>query len=344
MADSWYSFVQVSPQPMNYKESKQILEKIKKAKKILVNCHRSPDPDSVGSALSLYKVLLKMKKQVEVVCPSSLPGSLKFLPFSGKVERVDFKKLEFSDYDILLILDSGDWHMVSGDDSVQPPDMAMVVIDHHKTNKGFGTINLVDAKVSSTAEILFLLYEDWKVKIDKNIAITLLAGIIGDTGVFQFPAVTPQTLGVAKSLMEKGADKNEIILNIYNSIELNLIKLWGEMLRRMKIDEGHKFVWSAIPFKIYEKYSRPESAKETAATMFARTVKGTDFGMVMVERKERILSISFRSRTDFDVSEIALALGGGGHRAAAAAEVRDLEFQEAVDKVLDAVRKFAKQK
>lgn len=328
---------------MNYKESKKILAEIKKAEKILVNCHKSPDPDSVGSAISLYAVLKTLGKEVEIICPSNLPNSLQFLPFSEQVIRVDFEKFNFSDYDLFVVLDSGGWNMVVGDASIPQPNIPIISIDHHKTKEKFGTINLIDSEISSTAEILFLLFKDWKVEINKNTAIALLTGIIGDTGVFRFPGVTSQTLEVAKDLMEKGADKDEAIFNVYGSLSFNLVKFWGEVLNRMEFDEEYEFVWSAVPFEVYKEYSHPEGAKETAATMFARIVEDTDFGIVMVERKEKILSISFRSRTDFDVSEIAVALGGGGHKAAAAAEIKGLEFDKAVKKALRVARKFAKQ-
>ena len=67
---------------MNYKESSEILKEIKKAKKILINCHRSPDPDSVGSALAMRKVLADMDKSVEVVCPDNIPPIFFWVPVS----------------------------------------------------------------------------------------------------------------------------------------------------------------------------------------------------------------------------------------------------------------------
>jgi phosphoesterase RecJ-like protein len=234
--------------------------------------------------------------------------------------------------------------MVVGRDSIDLPKLTTIVIDHHKTNKGFGKIDLVDEKTTSTAEILYLMFKDLDIEITPDIATALLTGIIGDTGVFQFKGVGAETLGIAKNLMELGANKDEIVFNVYNSYEFNLLKLLGEILLRMEKDKEDKFVWSAIPFDVYNKYSRPESTKEVAATMFSRIVKETDFGMIMIEIKERTLAISLRSRTDFDVSKIAVALGGGGHENAAGATIEGKEYDEAVERVLQTARKFAKDK
>ncbi|MGB6838902.1 MAG: DHH family phosphoesterase, partial [Microgenomates group bacterium] len=147
---------------MKYKESRQIFKEIKGAGKIVINCHRGPDPDSVGSALALYQVLQSLDKEVEVICPDNLLDSYRFLRFSEKVKRINFEKFDFSSFDLFIVLDSADWGMVTGNISISQPDIKTIVIDHHRTNRGFGKINLIDSKASSTAEVLYLLFEDWE--------------------------------------------------------------------------------------------------------------------------------------------------------------------------------------
>lgn len=332
---------------MHYKESKKILAEIREAKKILVNCHARPDIDSVGSALSLYQVLEKMNKKVNVICPSVISDEFNFLPFKEKIKIINYKKFEFSKYDLFICLDSSSWAMVVGksvSDQVPIPDIALINIDHHKTNKNFGTINLVDDKITSTAEIVYLIISDWGAVIDKKIAIAILAGMIGDTGAFRYPGVTGQTLKIAGKLMEKGADKDEIIHHIYRSLNFKLLKFWGVALKRMKLDKEGGFVWTAIPYKDYKKYGKPSDGKQTAASNFTQVVKDTRFGMVMVEEQEDNLAVSLRSRTGFDTTRIATALGGGGHIYASGAKIEGIEFEKAVDKVLQVARKIAKKK
>ncbi len=146
----------------------------------------------------------------------------------------------------------------------------------------------------------------------------------------------------AAKLIELGADKDEIVKNIYRNINFTEIKLWGKFIENMEIDSEFNFVWSAMPYEIYKEYGEPYSAKEDVANLFFPIVKGTNFGMVMVEMEEKLLSVSFRSRSDFDVSEIAKKLEGGGHKAAAGARIEGLDFDAAVTKVLETARKYAK--
>ena len=330
---------------MNYKQSKEILKEIKKAKKILLNCHRGPDPDSAGSALAMYAYLKSIGKDVRVLCPDNLPPSLKFLPTSDVVEKVEYDKFDFSKVDLFISLDSGDWKMVSRVQEHPPEGLKVVVIDHHKTNPKYGMINIVDREVSSCAEIVFSVLIDFGASITKDISTCLFTGIAGDTGVFQYPGVTSHTFEVAQELMKNGADKDDIIFNIYRSVDFMTMKFLGLVLKNLEIDIEHKFVWSAVNIEEYLPYRdmpNAKDAKSQAASMFMQCVEGTDFGFMALENDKNNLRISFRSRTGIDVSKIAEELGGGGHKAAAGGEVTGLTFDKAVEKVLEVAMKHAR--
>lgn len=329
---------------MNYRESANILKEIKKAKRILVNCHRSPDPDSIGSALGLYGVLKQLGKEVETICPSDeISQNLSFLENFDKIKfPVDFSKFDFSKFDLFIVLDSFSWDMVADSKSFTTPKLPVVVIDHHKTNTKYGDINIVDDTVTSVGELLYLVLEDCGVEINRDVATSLLTGIIGDTGVFRYPGTGAKTLMIATKLMEKGADKDEIVFNLYHSAEFELVKFWGEILRNIEIDKKYKFVWSAMPYETYKKIGSLKIGRESSASLFAQIVKDTDFGILMVEQEKQKLSISFRSRTGLDTSQIAKDLGGGGHIYASGTKIEGLPFEKAVEKVLEVARKHAK--
>lgn len=329
---------------MNYPQSKHILEEINKAKNILVNCHRGPDLDSVGSALSMSYVLKNLDKNVTVICPSEkIYEDLDFLKgYDNILKKVRFNNFGFDKYDLFLSLDSSTWSMVSGVEGLKIPDIKIIAIDHHHTNDKYGNINLVDESRSSVAELLYLVYEDWEVKVDKDISTALLTGIIGDTGIFKYPNTTIKTFEIAYKLMEIGADKNIIIDKAYRNYDFDLIKFWGEALDLAKVDNKYNFVYSFIPYKVFEKWGKPDNAKEMAADLFSQSTKGTDFGIVGLEREPGNLSLSLRARNDFDTSVIAKELNGGGHKAASGGKVEGIDFEKAVQKVLRVARKYAK--
>lgn len=327
---------------MNYRESSKILKEINKSEKILLNCHKGPDPDSIGSALALYEVLKGMGKSVDIVCPTTINYEFDFLKSIKKIKKVDFRSFHFKKYDLFIIQDTTGLDRVTGSKDVKRPEIPMIVIDHHITNEKFGDINLVVGNSSSNAEILYNLINDWGVEINSDIATALLTGILGDSGVFRFPGTTSQTLKIGAELMEKGANKNAIVSSLYFDDEFNTLKYYGEVLKAMEFDKKGKFIWSAIPHDLYKKYGKPIEARSAAAGTFAQSVRGANFGLIMVEDGDQRLSISLRSKPGYDISKLAAKFGGGGHANSSGAKVEGLDFEKAVSKVLKVARKFAK--
>lgn len=327
---------------MNYKESSLILEEIEKADKILVNCHRGPDPDSVGSALAMRKVLTDMGKSVELICPDNISPDSEFFESSDAVKKIDYDKFDFSLYDLFIILDSSEWVQVLGYGKEKTPDIKKIVIDHHYTNAGFGDINIVDSERSSTGEVLYRVFEDWGVTLPKEVAEGLLGGIIYDTSSLQHSSADTETAKAMAALMELGADKNKIIFNFYRNISFDKVKLIGEVLKNMEVDLENRFVWSAVPYEVLTRYPDSMGVKSMAANFYASSIENTDFGVIMVEEKKNFLNLSLRAKEGFDISKIAEALGGGGHKQAGAAVLRNIPFDQAVIKVLETVRKHAK--
>ncbi|MEK7061152.1 MAG: DHH family phosphoesterase [Patescibacteria group bacterium] len=328
---------------MNYEQSLNIFEKIKKAKKILINCHYKPDPDGIGSALAIYLALKKIGDfEIELICPSKPPESLNYLPNFEKIKQVKYSEFDFSKYNLWIIPDAANWWQISGILDFNSPKIDVVNFDHHETNEVGFENSIISKGLSSAAELIFNVFEDWDLKLDRDIATCILSGIIGDTGVFRYTNVTSKTLEIGKKLMDLGADKNMIVARTYGSIPFSEMKFWGRILDLMRLEEDYNFVWVGVSLEEYEKYGRPVEAKSAGASNFASIVDGTDFGIVIVEEKKDFVTCSFRSRGNFDISKIATELGGGGHKEAAGARIVGFSFDEAVKKVLDVARKYAK--
>jgi phosphoesterase RecJ-like protein len=287
-------------------------------------------------------VVKKLGKKAEIICPSEVNLDLGYLKHFDKIETINFSKFDFSKHDLLITLDSADWYLVSGDKQIKKPDIPIIKVDHHGTGDTYGMINLIKKDMPSNAELLYYLYQDWGIKITKDLAMALLVGIIGDTGVFRYPNTTTNTLRLAADLIDKGADKERIVESIYSNLDIKILKFWGEVLSEMEFDEKYKFAWSAIPYEVYKDFDKPVEARSMAAGLFAQNVKGVNFGMIMVEDIKKRLSISIRSKAGYDISRLAVDIGGGGHENAAGAKVPGMEFDSAVKKVLQIARKFAK--
>ncbi|HEX6977585.1 MAG TPA: bifunctional oligoribonuclease/PAP phosphatase NrnA [Patescibacteria group bacterium] len=328
---------------MNYPHSQEILDEVKKSEKVLINCHANCDADSVGSAVSFLHFVKGLGKEAKIVSPSPIPKNLSFLKETKDIEIVDYEKFDFTAWDLFVVLDSASWERVTGNKKVSIPSIPIIVIDHHETNEKFGKINMVDESSPSNCEILFWLFRGWGINMDANLSTSLLTGVMGDTGGLRFRETKESTFVVVADLMTKRADRETIILNLFQSYELLTIKFWVEVLNNLKIDEESGIAWSATKFEIYKKYERPVGAKSEIADLIFQSVSGSKIGIVMIGEDKR-LDVSFRSRTGVDVSKIAAKLGGGGHRWAAAAKILDLPFEKAVEKVLDTAKELMKEK
>lgn len=328
---------------MNYRESKLILEEIKKAKRILVNCHRRPDIDSISSALAVYSALTELDKNLDIVCPSRLPIPSNYMNNFNNIRTVDFNKFNFDLYDLFIVLDSSTWDTVVGSKDIKrPKNLKIIKIDHHDTQEKFEDSSVIDNRASSTSELLYLIFKDWEIKISKNTATCLLSGIIADSVCFSIPLTSSKTFRIASELLDQDADKDLIMDRQFNSIEFNLLKFYGEALQRLQFDNPYEFAWSAIPNSIFMKLNKPIAAKNATANTFFSKVANSKFGILILEESPNVVEVSFRSAGKFDTSKIASSLGGGGHHDSSAAKVSGLTFKKAVEKILETARSIVK--
>jgi len=325
---------------MNYKQSSRINKLISKSKKIVIGCHRGPDPDCIGSALALYLYLKSVGKEVSVVSPTDIEPYVDYLSGYSDIKVVNYTSFDFSKNDLMIVVDTSSWNMATDSDTIKSFPIPTIIIDHHKTSNIEGTINLVDKFKASCAEVIFLMFEDWGVDFNKDMADCLIAGLVADTGGFRFPSVTRNTFNIASKLIQIGADKDRAILKTLASFDFRTLKFWGEIINRMEIDTKKHYMWSTVSYEKFLELGSPEDAKETAATLFGSIVDGVDFSLIMVEQEKDIISISLRSRTGFDVSKIAQKLGGGGHVYAAGAKVKGVSYNKAVEKILKVINEF----
>jgi len=319
----------------NYPQSKLILKEIKKANNILINVHRSPDLDTVGSATALYQVLTKMGMSATLVCPHEIPENFKFLKGANKVMTIDFSSFDFSPFDLFLIADSGSYEIVTGSKEIELPEINKIIIDHHRTNNWENYLSrLLDIRASSTCEIIYQMMQDWGIKIDAEIATSLFSGIASDTVFFKYGENAKKTFRIASELLDLGSDKNKLVDQAFDSFDFELVRMIGEFL--VNIQKGTGFIYSIMNYETFVKYGKNRGARELVANLFARSIKGFDFGFMAVEYEPEKFAVSFRSKHT-DVSEIAKKLGGGGHRNAAGATVKG-EFKTIVKNIIDIIK------
>lgn len=320
-----------------------IWEEIKKSKNILLHCHPSPDPDSVGSALAMMHILNALGKKVTVILGDSTPpSSLKVLPGSEKIEQINFFQVDLSKFDTFIILDTSSPEQVSKKGPVVFPDsLNTIIIDHHKSNKEFAKTNLVDVNYPATCQIIYDLLKEWKLEITPDTALCLFTGIYTDTGGFQYKPADSSTFLAAAELVKINPDFSQAIFELENNNEPGQILYKGLALSSIELYFNKQLAMSAVPYEELQKKGIKTSDTEKAEiSNTLKSVIGWEIGCAFSETEKSRINISLRTRGKYDVAKIASALpGGGGHFAAAGATLF-MPYEEAKKLFLDTVQKI----
>lgn len=318
----------------------QILEEIKRAKSILLHCHPSPDPDSVGGVLATMHALEVMGKKVTAIRgDSETPLSFGGLPGFGKLTPKNFFEIDLAEFDLFLILDSGGLNQISRvAPIIFPANIKTIVIDHHATNEKFAQINLVDPTYPATCQILYDLFVSWGVTITPEIAKCLMLGIYADTGGFRFPATTGATFAAAAHLAEIAPDYTSLISFMNNSNTPGVIAFEALALSSVTLYCKGKVAISAVSYAVLQDKKITKAEIFPDISNILASVIGWEIGVKIVEDQPGGVKVSLRTRDEklHDVSKIATALGGGGHKAAAGAYLKT-SLEEAVKKVVETI-------
>jgi len=314
-------------------DSQRALRLSNKAEKILVVTHVAPDGDAIGSLLAMGRILRQLgKSDIVLACDDGTSEKFAFLP--GATQVVSSAAGPF---DLIISLDCSDETrggkvFRAARDDGRPP---VINIDHHITNTNFGAVNIVLPDTASTTEGLLRLMKDWEVELDADIASCLLTGLVTDTLCFRTANVTPEVMRVAAELMQAGADLSHITSRTVNRKSYDAVRFWGTLLQTIRLDDH---VVSVHVSADRRRAAGHRGGGDASVVTFLITAWKADMAASFIETDEGEVEISFRAKPGFDVSGIALELGGGGHAAAAGCTV-DGPLKPVVDQVLTMMKK-----
>jgi phosphoesterase RecJ-like protein len=289
-----------------------IKKRLEIAQKVLIVSHVRPDGDAIGSLIGVGMALQNAGKTVQMVLADGVPASFRFLDGSNQV-----RKEPDGEFDTFISVDCADFKRTGKPfESFRQPD---INIDHHVTNERFGILNLIEGQEVATAAILTKYLPAWGYEITQPIAAALLIAIITDTLGFRTSNMTPEALRQAASLMETGVNMPELYMRGLVRRSLAASRYWGAGLSKLETSDG--IVWGTLTLedRVASGYSGNDDAdliNEISA------IDGQKVGMIFVEQHDKHVKISWRAlQNGIDVSPVAKHFGGGGHAAAAGADI-----------------------
>ena len=313
---------------------------VRDAKKIALLTHLAPDGDAIGSLMGLSLALRSMGKEATPVVDGGVPQNLAFIPGSATVQPT----LNGAQHDLVIALDCGDESRMGEAGKQVRAQLArkpLINLDHHWSNTRFGDENMVNTEWAATAEGVYEWLEALGVHLSPDVSQGLLCGIVTDTLCFRTDNTTPQTLDKAQHLMASGANLSYIVQHTLSRISTSTIRLWGQVMPTVRIED--RVIWVNVSIAARKTVGMTEGGdmKDGGLSSVLLQADEAYISCVFTEKENNKVELSLRAVPGFDVSQVAVALGGGGHRPAAGATV-DGTLSEVEARVIPLLKEAAR--
>jgi phosphoesterase RecJ-like protein len=284
---------------------------------VVLSGHVQPDADAMGSTLALAEGLRRRGARVLPTFPDPfvLPASLAWLP--GAAALVPSAAVPSSP-DVFVSLDAASPGRLGELSVLLDSAATAVVIDHHASNPGFGDVSLIDPAAPATVTLVADVLDDLGVLVDRHLATCLYAGLAADTGSFRFGSTRPETHELAARLLATGIEHAEISQRLFDTAPFGWLGLLSVVTGRavLEVAVGAGLVWTWSSTAEAAEHGLPGGQLEALVDVI-RSTEEADVACVLKGQDDGSWSVSLRSRGGTDVARVAMALGGGGHRAAA---------------------------
>jgi phosphoesterase RecJ-like protein len=277
---------------------------------------------------------------VRIVNPTPWPNLFDYLLGDDVKEMTAKGSAALKGIDMLIVLDISDVKRLGAlTESVRRLDVPKLVIDHHiASDDPAGTIILTDVTACATGELVYDLGCQLGFEITPRIAQALYAAILTDTGSFRFSNTTPRCHSIAAALLATGVDPEESYVRIYASAPAGRLRLLGEVLDTLGVDEVLGLSWLSMNAGALEKYGVRQEDLD-GIVEHARSIAGTRMALFFRDLGYGKVKVSFRSTGDVDVNAFARQFGGGGHVKASGALIAG-SLDDVRDRVIAAARQY----
>jgi len=288
-----------------------IRQRLSHAKRVLIASHVRPDGDAIGSMLGLGLSLQASGREVQMVVRDGLPVNLSHLRGSDQIVATPTL-----DYDTFIVVDAGELKRIGKE--IIPSHKPAIQIDHHVTNDLFAEINLVVTDAVATSSILAQSLRLWDLPITGDSASALLTGILTDTMGFRTSNMNSEALRVAADLVDAGANLPRLYFQGLVARSIEAARYWGIGLSSLQ--QRDRLIWATLhqEDRLTVGYNGLDDAD---LTNVLSSISDGDIAVLFIEHAPDLIKVSWRSKPGLDVSRIAGQFGGGGHAAAAGAEI-----------------------
>lgn len=320
----------------------QFLKLVGEEERFLVTAHKSPDGDAIGSMVAMAAFLEALGKEVVMYNRDPAPYNYQFLEGADRIVH----QLPTDGVDVAIMLDCGEPGRVGEEfvawlegknDAGAPNTKFVAVVDHHKTyDAEFADYYVRDVSAAAAGELVWRIGAATKVEITQGIAEALYCCLMTDTGSFRYSNTSRTTFRIAGELIEAGVEPWRMTSEIYESQPRERLELLGMVLETLQFSDCGRLAFIRVEQAMLEKIG-VETDLTDGFINYARSIEGVEVATQLRQLEDELWRVSFRSRGDIDVSEIAQQFGGGGHRNAAGCTIAG-SVEEVTQKICAALR------
>ncbi len=301
---------------MNKEILKKIYNEIKKFDTIYLVRHIGPDPDAISSQIALRDIIRYTFPEKKVYAIGQSVSKFKYI---GKLDRID-DNISYEN-SLIITLDVPNKARVDG---ISVDNFKHVIkIDHHPFVEKFSDLEYIDVDACSTTEVLLDLVNNTKFKINKEIARTLMIGIISDSNRFLFKPTDHKVLHKVADLVEKyDLNLQEIYEPIYMR-PISEIRLMGYIYSNLHVTKN-KFAYIVLENDIVASFNGDASSASNMVNELSYIEDFYVWLFVTYDEKNEIYKISIRSRGPV-INELASKYNGGGHAFSSGARCKTMD-------------------
>ena len=310
----------------------QIARAVERADSMALCCHGKPDGDTLGSALALMWALEGLGKRAQVFCDDAPPSLLYALPGWERVSKPE--KAAGQAFSLCLAVDAGSPERLGRCAALLEQADVTAQIDHHGTNTFYCAINAVDPDASATAVLAFKLLRRLGASVTRETAMCLYAALTTDTCNFSSAGVNAEAFDVAADLMRAGLPLPEMNHALFHSHSRARMALLSRALASLCF-VGQTACMRLEPRDFAETGGREEHL--VGLVDYAMDVEGVCLGALVYQLSPNgECVVSLRAQGAYNAADVAVSLGGGGHRHAAGCALQG-SLDECVSRVCSAM-------
>lgn len=304
----------------------------------VITTHTNADFDSLSSMLAAKKIY----EDAILVFPGSQEKSLRDFLIKSTVyvfDIVKVKDVDLDKIDTLILVDTrqksriGDFSKIIGREGLE-----IHIYDHHPPTDDDikGDLEFIE-NYGATVTILVQILKEKGIEITPDEATVMMLGIYEETGNFTYPSTKVEDFLAASYLLSKGANLNVVSDMLVKELTVEQVLLLNELIRN-----AVTYNINGVDVVITESLSSHYVGEVAPIVQRFRDMENLNVVFAILGMDDRVFVVARSRIPEVDVGHILSFLGGGGHREAASATLKEKTVPEVKEELISILRTHIK--